>query len=240
MNSDMSSLLCIAALLAMTATDPATRPAVRIALVGDSTVTGSAGWGTGFASCWGGGVEVLNFARGGRSSKSYRDEGHWDQHARPSGADYVLIQFGHNDQPGKGPERETDPATTFRDNLRRYVAEARAAGMKPVLVTSLVRRKFDTDGRIRSDLAAYADATTVVAAETGTPLIDLHALSIDACNKLGLAGCEAISAAPKQPGTIDTTHLNARGSELFGRIVADELCRVVPQLAVYRIATEQK
>src|ERR671912_141221 len=130
---------------------------VKIALAGDSTVTKQSGWGVGFARRCGPGVECVNIARGGRSSKSYRDEGGWKQviDARPA---HVLIQFGHNDQPGKGPERETDPKTTFRENLTRYVREARAAGAAPVLVTSMERRNFDANGKIVPSLTAYADA----------------------------------------------------------------------------------
>ena len=56
---------------------------------------------------------------------------------------YVLIQFGHNDNPGKGPKLETDPQTTYRDNMMRYIKEVKAAGAVPVLVTSIVRRNFD-------------------------------------------------------------------------------------------------
>ena len=71
---------------------------------------------------------------GGRSTKSFVEEGHWEEvlAERP---DVVLIQFGHNDAPGKGPERETDAFTTYRENLARMVDEARAAGARPVLLT---------------------------------------------------------------------------------------------------------
>src|SRR4051794_29507017 len=98
----------------------------RIVLAGDSTVTGEEGWGVGFGKCLSRDVELINLAKGGRSSKSYRAEGWWQQclEAKP---DYLLIQFGHNDCPGKGPDRETDPATTFRENMSRYVDEAKAA-----------------------------------------------------------------------------------------------------------------
>src|SRR5947199_2443692 len=112
---------------------------VRIVLVGDSTVNDEGGWGPGFRAYFGPRVEVVNLAKNGRSSKSFRDEGLWTP-ALTGKADYILIQFGHNDGPGKGPERETDARTTFRDNIARYAAEARAAGAKPVLVTSIVRR----------------------------------------------------------------------------------------------------
>ena len=139
-------------------------PPIRIALAGDSTVTDEQGWGAGFRAHMSDRATILNFARNGRSSKSYVVEGHWAEllAARP---DYVLIQFGHNDMPGKGRDRETDPET-YRANLGRMLDEARAAGITPVLVTSLSRRFFGPDGRIRSDLPAYADAAAAVAAST--------------------------------------------------------------------------
>src|ERR1700733_2904407 len=121
MTVSMLRWLCILPLsLALRAADP---PAIKIALVGDSTVNDEGGWGPGFRASFDSHIEVVNFALNGRSSKSFRDEKHWEPvlAARP---DYVLIQFGHNDGPGKGPERETDPKTTFRENLVRYLDEA--------------------------------------------------------------------------------------------------------------------
>src|SRR5215213_6360052 len=171
------------------AADVRVAPAVRIVLAGDSTVTDGAGWGVGFKKSFNDTAEVVNLAKGGRSSKSFRDEGLWKQvlDAKP---DYVLIQFGHNDQPGKGPERETDPNTTFRENLGRYVDEARAIGAKPVLLTSLCRRRWAEDGiHVRSDLAAYAGAAEAVGADKGVPVIDLHARSIEVYESLGPGGC---------------------------------------------------
>jgi lysophospholipase L1-like esterase len=205
---------------------------LRIALVGDSTVTDKSGWGVGFKAMLKDDVECVNFSQGGRSSKSFRNEGHWDK-AMAQQFDYILIQFGHNDQPGKGPERETDVKTDFPVNIKRYVEEARAKGMKPVLLTSLTRRRFKEDGKIRSDLIEYADATKQVATETHTPLIDLHALSIDFCNSLGKEGCEKISPPPDASGKADATHLNQEGSIMIGKLVAEDLVKQVPELAPY-------
>jgi pectin methylesterase-like acyl-CoA thioesterase/lysophospholipase L1-like esterase len=203
---------------------------IRIVLAGDSTVTDGAGWGAGFRKPLDDKIDLLNLSRGGRSSKSFRDEGVWQQ-VLDDKPDYILIQFGHNDQPGKGPERETDPKTTFRTNMARYVDEARAVGAKPILVTSLSRRRWAEDGaHIASNLTEYADATKAVAMEKSAPLIDLHARSIEKYEALGKAGCEAISPREKDGVGIDNTHLNAAGSDVFGRIVADELARVVPDL----------
>lgn len=70
---------------------------------------------------------MVNLARNGRSSKSFRDEGTWAKVLLEK-PDYVLIQFGHNDQSGKGAERETDPATSYRANMEHFIKEVRAAG----------------------------------------------------------------------------------------------------------------
>jgi PelA/Pel-15E family pectate lyase len=170
-------------------------------------------------------------ARNGRSSKSYIDEGHW-RAAVVKGADVILIQFGHNDQPGKGPERETDPATTYRANLSRYIDDARAAEALPVIVTSLTRRNFDESGKVVSDLFAYADAAIAVAAEKGVPLVDLHAASIGVLNRLGPSHGETLGVR-KEDGTLDRTHLSKEGSAAFGALVADDLRKAVPALSSF-------
>jgi len=202
---------------------------VRIALAGDSTVTERQGWGTGFAELVRPGVTVANHAKGGRSTKSFLEEGLWDETlaGRP---DVVLIQFGHNDAPGKGPEREADAFTAYRENLARMVDEARAAGARPVVLTSLTRRYVDEDGCVRSDLGFWADAARAVAFEKRVPLLDLHRLSIEAVDRMAPSEVAALGA-PKEDGTLDRTHLSAAGSALFGEVVARELARVVPDLA---------
>jgi lysophospholipase L1-like esterase len=213
----------------------------RILLVGDSTVASQTGWGDAFAKLLTSGVECINMGRGGRSSKSYRDEGHWQKvlDAKPN---WVLIQFGHNDMLGKGPKLETDPKTTFRENLVRYIAEARAVGAKPVLITSLTRRNFNARGRIdpahlepmtNSDgketpdsLTSFAEATRSVATEQKVPLIDLNARSIEQVNTLGPE-----AAAKFNPKPNDKTHLNSEGAAEIAKLVADEVSKNVPELA---------
>src|SRR5438876_7116365 len=120
--------------------------AVRIILVGDSTVAPGNGWGPGFCADVSSRVTCANMAKNGRSSSSYRDEGSWKevmgalQHNAEFSATWVLIQFGHNDQPGK--PRTTDLATEFPANMRRYAHEVRDTGAHAVLVTPLTRRTF--------------------------------------------------------------------------------------------------
>lgn len=216
------------AISSSSAADPAT---VTIALAGDSTVTDKAGWGAGFAKLVGPKRTVVNLARGGASTKSYRDGKYWAKvlEAKPQ---WVLIQFGHNDQPGKGPERETDPKTTYRDNLRTFIDEARAAGAKPVLVTSLVRRIYTPEGKIAGELEPYAEAARIVAAEKKVPLVDLNARSKELCEKLGQEKCKEFGPVhPKIKGAIDGTHLNEKGAEVFAALVAEELRKTAPALA---------
>lgn len=205
------------------------RQATRIALAGDSTVTDEQGWGLGFAARLREGLVSLNRSRGGRSTRSYRSEGLWSA-VLAGKPDWVLIQLGHNDMPGKGLERETDVETTYPENLARMVDEARAAGVSPVLVTPLTRRRLDAQGCVRSDLVAYADAMRTVAAGRRVPLIDLHARSIEAIERMTRTEVAALGFL-KDDGTPDLTHLSARGGGLFGGLVAEELARAVPALA---------
>ncbi|RXH55153.1 GDSL-type esterase/lipase family protein [Granulicella sibirica] len=212
---------------------------ITIVLVGDSTVATEGGWGPGFCAVMTPQVTCIDDALNGRSSKSFIDEGAWKKALGDHG-DYYLIQFGHNDQPGKGPERETDPETTFPANLRRYVADVRATGAVPVLVTSLSRRNYK-NGMLVQDLKAYAAATRLVAQEDGVALVDLNALSTQVLVKMTQeqadgfdaathtdAQAEAAASGNKAP--LDRTHLNPGAQRFFGRMVAGDLVRSLPEL----------
>jgi lysophospholipase L1-like esterase len=228
----------IAALVALLAPSLVAEPHVRVVLVGDSTVTDQGGWGTGFRAAFTSDIEVVNLAKSGRSSKSFRDEGHWEP-ATAGKPDYVLIQFGHNDGPGKGPDRETDPKTTFRENMARYIDETRAAGAQPILVTSIVRRVFTPDGTIKRDsLVPYVDVVRELAVEKNVPLIDLHALTLAHAERLGSDGCADIDARTPD-GDRDRTHLGPRGRQEIGRMAAQEFIKLVPSVRKYTVAAAE-
>jgi lysophospholipase L1-like esterase len=205
---------------------------VRIALVGDSTVALGGGWGAAFCALLTPNVECVNLARNGRSSKSYYDEGLW-QSALNKHPDYILIQFGHNDMPGKGPLRETDPETSYTANLRRYIDQARAAGARPILVTSLSRRSYK-DGKLVLDLKPYADAARRVAIAENAPLIDLNARSVTLLEAMTQELADQFDAAghPDAAGNVgpDRTHLNATGAAVFARMVANDLANACLEL----------
>jgi lysophospholipase L1-like esterase len=206
------------------------RKIIKIILVGDSTVNDGGGWGYGFKQFLTPDAECINTAANGRSSKSFIAEGRWTNALALKG-DYYLIQFGHNDEPGKGPDRETDPATTYTQNLARYVDEARAIGAKPILVTSLTRRNFDKsgDGKLIPNLVPYVEAMKRLAADKNVPLVDLHARSVEYCERIGPA--ETAKLNPVKDGKPDTTHLNRNGQMVFARLVVEELRKDVPELA---------
>jgi lysophospholipase L1-like esterase len=258
----MYRLFAIAAVLSAGAM--AQSAPVRIILVGDSTMAVKSGYGPGFCAHVNAEVTCVNMAKGGRSTSSYRAEGSWDEvlaelKRGSFSANYVLIQFGHNDQPGK-PGRSTDLATEFGPNLRRYVEEINAAGAKPVLITSLTRRIF-RKGTLTDTLQPWADATIQVAKETGVPLLDLHADSMAAVTQMGPEEANTLAMAPtpaeiasdpanspnapkapanpegerkgETPPLFDYTHLGAKGAEFFGSMVARELAAAVPELGHY-------
>jgi lysophospholipase L1-like esterase len=200
-------------------------------------------------------------AKNGRSTSSYRAEGSWKEvmgalkHNAEFSATWVFIQFGHNDQPGK-PGRSTDLATEFPANLRQYVREVREAGARAVLITPLTRRTF-RNGKLNDNLQSWAAATKKVAGEEKVPVLDLNAESAIAVQKMGPTEANKLAMAPPPqtvidaalqgnslpvpadpPTTFDYTHLGARGSEFFGRMVADEVSRSVRELRSYINSSE--
>ncbi|MCJ7779092.1 MAG: glycosyl hydrolase family 28 protein [Sedimentisphaerales bacterium] len=202
---------------------------VLIVLVGDTTAKDRQGWGPGFKSFLTDRAECINTAIGGRSSKRFIDEGRWTKALALKG-DYYLIQFGHNDESAKD-ESKTDPNTTYREFMTRYIDETRAMGAKPILVTSLVRRQWDKSGsgKINSSLTPYVEVVKALAKEKNVPLVDLHARSKELCEQLGKEKCNEFSPI-KDMNQIDNTHLNDKGSVMFGQIVVEELIKAVPEL----------
>lgn len=197
----------------------------KIVLAGDSTVTDESGWGPGFRAAMGDRFAIVNLAKSGRSSKSFRSEGHWAKVLAEKPA-FVLIQFGHNDVPGKGPARETDASSTYRANLAQFIDEARAIGATPILVTSIVRRGFTPDGAFRPDsLVPYVEAVHVVAREKSVAVVDLYTRTREQASALGPEGAREIGRIGPD-GRQDNTHLGPKGQAAIGRMAAEEFERV--------------
>ncbi|MBI3729993.1 MAG: rhamnogalacturonan acetylesterase [Burkholderiales bacterium] len=242
----------------------ATKP-TRIILVGDSTMAPKSGYGDALCQRFKPDVTCLNLAKGGRSSGSYRAEGSWEvvQKLMANNAQFsqtlVLIQFGHNDQPGK-PGRSTDLATEFPVNMAGYVDDLQTAGAQAVLVTPLTRRSFKGT-QLQDDLRPWAEASIKVAANKHVPMIDLNAISYNSVQAMGQAEADTLAMAPppavqavstpSTPGTaattdlakteragaaksaFDRTHLGSKGATHFSAMVLKELLMVVPSLQTH-------
>lgn len=205
--------------------------AIVVAVIGDSTVCDypderdCRGWGQYLEEAFQDPVQVKNLARSGRSTKTFLQEGRWKDTlaARPQ---FILIQFGHNDSHAPGRPESTDDATDFRDNLRLYVDEARAAGATPILVTPMHRRTFHEDGRMKDILRPYADSMQLIAAEKQVAIIDLHRSSGLLFQKLGEEEAARFANRPD-----DATHFNEAGARRMAALVLQELPTVAPTLA---------
>jgi len=219
----------------------ATPGPMRIFIAGDSTAAiygpdrfPQMSWGMVLQCGFGGDVTVLDYARGGRSTKSFIAEGRLDVLAGDlAKGDTLLIAFGHNDESADVAARFTDPDGDFRDNLRRYVAAARAKGAEPVLLTPVTRRSFE-DGKVVDTHAIYARAIREVATETKTPLIDLDAASMAWLEKIGPTASKndfMYTAASDRywrfpEGSNDDTHFSEMGARGVANLIVEGLAKL--------------
>lgn len=204
-------------------------------LAGDSTVTDqrfepAASWGQMLPRFFKPEVSVANHAESGETLKAFLIERRLDKLlSRMKPGDWLLIQFGHNDQKANWPQTYAEAATTYRDYLRAYIGEARRRGAKPVLVTSMHRRKFDAAGKVASTLGDYPEAVRAVGREAGVPVIDLQAMSAAFYEALGPDNAwKAFNDGGK-----DATHHNNYGAYVLAQCVAAGIRAEVPDLAAH-------
>jgi lysophospholipase L1-like esterase len=195
-------------------------------LAGDSTVCDQAsapyaGWGQVLPLFLGPDLALANHAASGETLKSFISSHRLAKLLeRMREGDYLLIQFGHNDQKREWPQTYVDAGTTFKAYLRVYIAEARARGATPILATPPERRKFGPDGRIENSHGPYPQAVRELAAEEGLALVDLEAASRAIYEALGP---ELSRLALAVPG--DETHSSLYGARQLATSVAASLRR---------------
>ncbi|WP_309081704.1 pectinesterase family protein [Zhihengliuella sp.] len=221
---------------ASTSAAPRRDPVVFV--VGDSTASAyehglrpRTGWGQALPLLTGGKASVFDYAWSGASSKSFADAGKLDT-VLPlmQPGDTLLISFGHNDSKTTDPNRGTDPDTTYKEYLTRYIDGAHSRGADPVLVTPVERRRFDAAGNARTSHSEYPRAMRELAEATGTPLVDLTELSLRLWQQLGPEGTLShfLHLAPGEhpqfpDGSEDNTHFHAVGALAVARLVARDL-----------------
>jgi lysophospholipase L1-like esterase len=173
-------------------------------------------------------VRVDNHAQNGRSTKSFIAEGRWQALIdKVRAGDYVLIQFGHNDESPQKVNAYTPP-DDFRHNLERFVAEVRAKKATPVLLTPVMRRRFDKDGKFYDTHGEYPDLTRRVAAEQKVALIDMHRLSEKVLVKYGPEESRKLflqlkaGENPNYPeGVEDNTHFSPLGADIMAGLAVE-------------------
>lgn len=176
-------------------------------------------------------VTIVNKAVNGRSTRSFIDQGRWDevyQLLKPG--DYVFIQFGHNDQKFKSPDRYTNPHTAYRHNLIKFVNESRAKGAIPILFSSIVRRNFNEHGTLIDTHGAYPLETRLVAQQYEVDFIDLQYLTEVLEMSYGKEKSKELhlhyapGELPYYPkGKQDDTHLSVKGATEVSKLVVEEL-----------------
>ena len=210
-------------------------------LTGDSTVTDqskspAASWGQLLPRFMSDTIAVANHAESGETLKSSLTALRLDKVlASIKSGDWLLIQFGHNDQKKQWPQTYVDAATTYRAYLRAYIAEARLRGATPILVTSPERANFDESGRLKPSHGAYPDAVRAVAREESVALIDLNRMSIAFYETLGVKDSDLAFA----DGGRDRTHHSNYGAYELARRVAMGIRSADPRLAGHLAADPQ-
>ncbi len=263
--------LALTALLVLTSFQQ--EKVTTIFIIGDSTAAkkdlskGSPerGWGMALQCYFTDPIRVDNHALNGRSSLSFINEGRWDKVLsliRPG--DYVIIQFGHNDEKPKA-DRHTDPGSTFDYNLAKYVRETREKGGIPILMNCVVRRNYTMkvdqkkdDESLRN--TTFKDAPKVIEGDTlvdthglyrvaprdvaqrmNVHFIDANKITHDLETSLGKEGSKKLhmwykpGEHPALPqGRQDNTHYNIWGAHQVAKLLADALCEEIPLLKKYR------
>jgi lysophospholipase L1-like esterase len=240
----MRTAILVLATAVFTAALPAAQAqrAPRVHLAGDSTMADKPtvppnpehGWGQLLPKFFRDAAVIVNHAANGRSTRSFIAEGRWQtllDALRPG--DWVIIQFGHNDEKIFPTARGE-----FQENLRRFVADVRAREAKPVLATPCARRFFDEAGKLVDTHGDYLDAVRAVAMETSVPLLEMNLLTMELERAHGIEGSKrlhlwiAAGVYQRQPdGYEDNTHYSEYGAERVAALAVQEIRRLRLPLA---------
>ena len=227
---------------------------LTIFLAGDSTMSVKEtkvfpenGWGMPFVHFFDSTVTVDNRAKNGRSTKTFISEGLWQRLIdNVKAGDYVLIQFGHNDEAKEKLERYSTP-DEYRANLIRFISETRARGATPVLITPVSRRRFDSAGNAMATHEAYSPLVKEIADAQKVSFIDLDTQSRLLYQQFGKDNSKwlflqlAPGEHPNYPnGRNDNTHFNELGARLVAQIVLADLKTLEPELASRIVVSQIK
>lgn len=212
---------------------------IRIWLAGDSTMCEYprsryplTGWGMPFADFFDSTVTIENKARGGRSTRTFISEGRWKEITDGLKAgDFVLIQFGHNDEVKEKYDRYTS-VVDYKTNLTRFINDTKTVQATPVLITPVTRMRFDSSGNVPETHKEYSAAMREVARLNQVSLIDLDSLSRRLLQHYGPERSKDLYMYldslqhPFYPaGQKDGTHFNEFGARRMAELVLSEIRR---------------
>ncbi|MTI60447.1 MAG: rhamnogalacturonan acetylesterase [Firmicutes bacterium] len=204
-------------------------------IAGDSTASNytldrfpRTGWGQIIGNFFTNDLVVINTAVSGRSSKNFIEEGHFDNILKQiSEGDYLFIQFGHNDQK-EDKKRHTEPSTSYKSYLTRYIEGVRSIKAVPILLTPISRRKFDSKGNIIDTHGDYSAAMLQLAKELNVPIIDMCKKTKTYFQKLGREKTKEIflSLEPGEnlnypDGVEDNVHLSNYGAYQIAKLLIE-------------------
>ncbi|MGL6160422.1 rhamnogalacturonan acetylesterase [Microbulbifer sp.] len=195
------------------------------------------GWGMPFSLFFNESVKVENRAMNGRSTRTFIEEGRWgsiEKSLQPG--DFVVIQFGHNDESEKKKDRYTPPEQ-YKANLARFIRETRAKGATPLLMSPITRRYFKEDGTIKHT-HPYAPLSREVAKEEKVDFIDMEAITREHFQQQGDENSALRflhippDTHPNYPnGVRDDTHLNQLGAREVAQLALREMKKMGHPLA---------
>ena len=235
---------CVAMMSAVSEAGP------TLLLAGDSTLDDYgrkprppyASWGTELEKSMKPGCKVDNYAKSGASTKSFIEAGYWAKLiAAVKPGDYVGIQFGHNDQKCSSKfyleKRFAPPDGLFKENVRKFVAEIRAKGGKPILMSPIVRGTFGKDGKLYDNpnkrgisLQSYRTAMRELSEELKADFVDMNQMTRDLMNRIGkeesmkffVISTGLIKGKDGEPAK-DVTHPIPAGAQAFSRLFIDDV-----------------
>ena len=208
---------------------------MNIWMIGDSTMANKeadkapeTGWGMVLKEFFNDDVVVHNHAVNGRSSKSFLSEGRWKSVCDSlQKGDYVIIQFGHNDEKPDSA-RHTEPFTSYKQIVKRYIDETRSKEANPIVCSSIIRRHFDAAGNLKETHGDYIRAAREIADETNTPFIDMEYLTRELVSEMGPEKSKSLflfsnpgEYTNRPRGIQDSTHLNLIGARKVANLFVD-------------------
>ncbi len=222
---------------------------ITLHMIGDSTMANKPvipanperGWGQMLHMYFKDTVRVENYAQNGRSTKTFIAEGRWSKVVSAlKPGDFVIVQFGHNDEKTNDVNRGTAPFGEYTTNLVRFIRESREHKATPILATPTARRKFDESGVLTNSHGVYPEAVRKVAAAEKVTLLELTTATEKLLQQLGPESSKRMfdwipagEFSPEAKKLEDDTHFNAYGASRVCDLAVVEIEAKVPELAAH-------